>query len=423
MTFRATANLLFLVFSIVVASSFVIGGYLMSRSGRQVASASVPAAPSAEELIAQAAEHLNAKRTEQALFAYRRALSLNPRSLEAQIGLARGELMAGREAEAAREYERALKLEPKNPSVLMALARIYSHQARSWSLAETKFKQYLALQPTDADAQLGLARILALRGRALEATDIFARPPVSKIMTVRDREDYAFALVKSGQTGQAEVVLKQLLASGRQDARLRLQLASIYAARRDWDSALPIYRSLLEQNPDDSLVNLTYGLGLLSVKRYREALDPLRRASRAMPSSGEAGLGYARALKGVNDLNTAADEFQRVLPLYRGNAAITREYADLLLEKKDYKNSERHYKDALALGVREARLYVGLSGALRGNRKPREALPYLEHAYALEPTDRLAFELARLLQQVGRSEQALALLSTVERRSVRASTR
>jgi thioredoxin-like negative regulator of GroEL len=54
-----------------------------------------------------------------------------------------------------------------------------------------------------------------------------------------------------------------------------------------------------------------------------------------------------------------------------------------------------------------------LSGALRGNRKPREALPYLQKAYALAPTERLAFELARLHQQLGQGRQAQALLDSI----------
>jgi tetratricopeptide (TPR) repeat protein len=419
LTLRRRVNAFLAVFSAVVVTSFAFGAYLVTRFGAHVAPPAESATESVEPLIAQAADHLASKQTEQALFWYRRALSIDPRSLPAQIGVARGELMAGREDEASREYERALILDPANSTVLLEVARLYSHRAASWDQAEARFAQYVSLQPLDADAQLDFARILAWRGKALEATRMFERPTVSKIMTVGDRKDYAFALIKSGQTSQAETVLDQLVSDGHQDFHVRTGLADIYAARRDWNAALPMYRSLLQESPDDPRVNLTYGLGLLSIRSYREAIVALRKARKAMPTNGEARLGYARALKAVGDRNGAADEFERALPLYRGNAAITREYADLLLEKKDYSKSERVYKRALSLGLRDARLFVGLSGALRGNRKPREALQYLEAAYRLEPTDRLAFELARLLQQLGRSGQALAIVNTIDRSSVR----
>jgi Tfp pilus assembly protein PilF len=232
-------------------------------------------------------------------------------------------------------------------------------------------------------------------------------------MTVADRKSHAFALMKSGQTRQAETVIKSLFSGGHNDPRLTLQLAHIYAARQDWNAALPLYRQLLEGDPRNADINLSYGSGLLAIRRYRDALEPLRIATTRMPGNGAAGLAYARALKGANAQKQAAGEFARVLPMYDGNAAVIREYGDLLLEQKQYGKAEREYKRALGLGLEDASLYVALSGALRGNRKPREALPYLQKAYALAPTDRLAFELARLHQQLGQSRQAQALLNSI----------
>jgi tetratricopeptide (TPR) repeat protein len=132
-----------------------------------------------------------------------------------------------------------------------------------------------------------------------------------------------------------------------------------------------------------------------------------------MPSSSEAGLAYARALKGTGNLKKAAQEFGRVASESR-DRGIVREYADLLLEKRDYRGAEKFYKEALGLGLRDVRLLTGLAGALRGNGKHREAVPYLEEAYAKEKSDRVAFELASTLQKVGKNKEALALLARIE---------
>jgi tetratricopeptide (TPR) repeat protein len=138
-----------------------------------------------------------------------------------------------------------------------------------------------------------------------------------------------------------------------------------------------------------------------------------------MPSSGEAGLAYARALRGVGDRRKAAKEYERIFPVYRADASIVREYADLLLEKRDYRRAEASYREAHDLGLRDVRLLVSLSGALRGNGKPRAALPFLEEAYRREPTDRLAFELAKLMHEVGRTTEASQLLDRIEPASAR----
>jgi tetratricopeptide (TPR) repeat protein len=132
-----------------------------------------------------------------------------------------------------------------------------------------------------------------------------------------------------------------------------------------------------------------------------------------MPVNDKAGLAYARALKGSGNLKKAAQEFGRVA-LTSKDAGIVREYADLLLEKHDYRGAEKSYKQALQLGLRDARLLLALAGALRANGKHKEALPVLEEAYAMQPSDRVAFELASTLQKVGQRKEALAVLARIE---------
>ena len=403
----------------MLLSAFSVAGYVLLKTSVLAPAPAVAANIPMGQLLADAEELLRKQQTEQALLAYRRILTSNPRSLEAQMGLARAELEAGREALAAEEYERALYLEPHNSLALLQLAQIYSHQPRTWKLAEARFRGYLALRADDAGAQLQLARVLSWQGKWKEAAEAYSSPGLAKMLALEDQRNYVSALVKSGQNDRAEALLKRLLGEGSRDFELTLQLASLYAARRNWDSALPLYRSLLQEKPHDPRVNLTYGVGLLSMRDYKAALEPLAKARAKMPSSGEAGLAYARALRGVTDYAAADREYERALPLLPGDAAVVREYADLLLERRNYRSAEHYYLQAYGMGLRDVRLLVSLSGALRGNGKPRAALPYLEEAYRREPTDRLAFDLAKLLHELGRQEQALQILARIEAASTR----
>jgi tetratricopeptide (TPR) repeat protein len=416
---RVRLNVVLLVFIAMLASSFAVAGYLLVKSSTR--NTSDFGATPIEQLLATAESLLRKQQTEQALVLYRRILASDPASLEAQLALARGELMAGREDVAAREYESALRLDPRNTTALRQLAHIYSHQKRTWSLAESKFKDYLAQKPDDTDAQMQLARLLIWQSNWAEAAEIYSRPTLARLLTIEDRRNHVAALAKSGQSRRAEIVVKGYLAAGRPDYELQLQLASIYAARQDWDSAAPIFRSLLQARPDDARVNLTYGVGLLTMRDYRAALEPLAKARRAMPSNPEAGLAYARALRGVKDYKPAVKEFARVRPAYDRNAEIVREYGDLLLERGDFRAAEAEYRHASDLGLRDVRLLVSYSGALRTNGKPRAALPYLEEAYRREPTDRLALELAKLLRELGRYDDAKKMLATIAPPSAQAS--
>src|SRR5262245_25655950 len=112
---RGIINGFLIAFGIVVILTFAYGGYLM-RLRRTTADAAFAASgqENLETLLHTGAIDLERKHAEQALLSYRRALTLATNSIDAQLGIARGELMAGRETVAAREYERVLVLEPGN---------------------------------------------------------------------------------------------------------------------------------------------------------------------------------------------------------------------------------------------------------------------------------------------------------------------
>lgn len=373
------------------------------------------AAASPQESLQAAAALLQERKAEQAIVAFRQVLAAHPDSVEAQLGIARGEYLAGREEDAAREYERALEMEPRHPAALLELALIYSHRRETWPRSESRYREYLELKPGDAQAQLGLARVLAWQRHAEEAAGIFARSDVLKLMTAADERLHAFALMKLKRMDEAEPVLRKILAREPDDMESVEQLAAVYASRRQWDTALPLYRRLLEARPNDAQLNLIYGQGLLAQRRYKEALGPLGKAAGMMPASGEAGLAHARAWKGAGDLKKASKEFERILPRLRTDAQLVREYADLMLERKKYGEAARYYREAERLGLRDDRLNVSMAGALMGSRKYKEAVPYLEQAYRQSPTPRRAMDLAKAYSKAGRKEEARLLLAEVER--------
>jgi len=399
------------------------GLYLRFRSPVPSVLRAMQRQPSLAELLTKGDAYLKSRQTEQALLVFRQAEALDSTSAGTHLGVARAELAAGREAEAAGEYERALKLDPGNSGALLQLATIHSHRSSTWRLSQAELNRYIEQEPNDANAQLRMARLLAWQKKWKQSTEFYARPSVVRLSTDQDRKQYIYALINSGQSGQAETVLKQALAAGNPDFELRLELANLHASHRDWDSALPLYRSLIATRPEDPQTNLTYGMALLATRQYHAALKPLSKAAASLPSDGEAGLAYARALKGADEYKQADRQFDRIMPQFASNPGLHREYGDFLFEKKDYRKAERQYQAAYDLGLRDTRLLVGLSGALRAQGKPKKALPYLEQAYELEPTDRLGFELAAVLHQAGQDGRASELISKLEHGRPKSSTR
>ena len=411
--FRKWLGVLLISCGLIVIFSYALTSYLMVRryhpADLSKGSPAQPASPSARALIAAARKELNEGQVEQALVNFREALSLNPESIGAQLGLAEGEYAAGREEVAAKEFGRALQLDNQNRSALLALARIHSHHANTWPRAALDYRNYLKQNPGDADARLELARVLVWQGKTAEAATLFERSDVARLMTDADLRDYAFALIKMRRDARAVAVLRTLLAKRPGDSELSLQLVDIYAAQRNWSAALPIYRDLLAKRPGDPSLNLRYGLSLVASGHYQTALGPLERARAAMPTNGEAGLAYARAMKGTGDLKRALKEYEKILPQFARDTSIVREYADVLLEEKDYEKSARYYGVAYRQGLQDDRLLEGYAGSLSGAGKYKEALPYLERLYRRNPKPRVALELARVLAWQGRAAEAATL--------------
>jgi tetratricopeptide (TPR) repeat protein len=405
------------VFSTVVAASFLYGLSLLwsgpARVREGASGRAAPLPPDVAALLERSAEHLAKGAVEQAILGYRRVLTLGP-SREALLGLAEGEWRAGRLEDAVREYERVLALDPRQTTALARVARVYAGRRVTWGQAELRYREYLALVPSDAETWLRLGRLLSWRGNAAGAAEVYARGDVQPLLTAEDRRSQALALVQVGRGRDAEPALGAIARASPEDVDVALTLGGLHAARSEWEAALPLYRAAVLRRPDDPRANLSYGQGLLATGDARGALGPLEKAARGLPESREAGIAYARALRGALDLAAADREFDRVLRLVDAEAEVEREYADLLMERKRHSRAAAYYERALGHGLRDERLLVGLAMALSAAGKPSEALPHLEGAYALGRGQRVGLELARLYRRLGRNERALQILAEIE---------
>jgi tetratricopeptide (TPR) repeat protein len=129
----------------VIAVSYGFAGYLVYRRYQPLHPPARLPARGTRDWIAAGDAQLRSRNVEQALVAYREALSAHPDSLAAQLGVAHAEAAAGREDVSAREFERALALDTANGPALLALARIHSHTPATWAAAEARYRQYLKL--------------------------------------------------------------------------------------------------------------------------------------------------------------------------------------------------------------------------------------------------------------------------------------
>jgi tetratricopeptide (TPR) repeat protein len=103
------------------------------------------------------------KQLPQARESYQKALDLDPKSVDALLGLSRLEQLAGRQVEAEKHLQKAQKLRPKDPLVHAAWGEYYSTQ-QQWGPAVKKYRDAIELAPDEPLYKHQLAIILGKSG-------------------------------------------------------------------------------------------------------------------------------------------------------------------------------------------------------------------------------------------------------------------
>ncbi len=165
--------------------------------------------------------------------AYRRVLQLDPRNVEAKLGLGRAEIRTD-PATAETLFLEVLEAEPGNAAAMNDLGIARDLQGRH-AAAQQAYAKAAALAPEMTAAQVNLGLSLALSGRGQRALEILRPLAASPTATPRVRQDLAVALMAAGDDRGARRVLEADLSDAQATDVLsgyaRLRLSSAATAR------------------------------------------------------------------------------------------------------------------------------------------------------------------------------------------------
>jgi len=178
------------------------------RTGSPYRSADSPR--SFQTLFEDALRHQTAKRTDEAVALYERALFLRPDSVDAHNNLGVAFMAQGRIDEAVTHYERAISLDPAHASAHNNLGIALVAQGKL-DQAVVCHHRALALDPDHVDAHVALANIFKYQGRFDDAMAEYER-------AIAIRPDYADAHfirseIKTFHPGDPELLALEALAA------------------------------------------------------------------------------------------------------------------------------------------------------------------------------------------------------------------
>ncbi len=237
---------------------------------------------------------------------------------------------AGRYDDAIGAFRAALTCDPTNSQYQLSLARALrdSNDPRRLDEAESYLLALWQRTPQDAAVNLALARVAAHRGSIEDATRYYHNAMYGVWLSDPDanrtkaRIELIQFLLKKAAPGKAESELMALATSLPPDPAAHLQAAQLFEQAQDYAGALAQYEEVLRVNPGNLAALTGAGKAAYHSGHYATAQRYLRAAVNANPQDAN-----ARDLLVTTDLILRANPFQSHISDAERNRRITAAFA------------------------------------------------------------------------------------------------
>jgi protein O-GlcNAc transferase len=354
-------------------------------------------------------------RTTEGIRQLEKALALKSSDSIAQKNLAIAYVQAGSPEKAlplfarlessARAQKHAL-----TPDVLAGYARALA-ATQQLEAAVEKMRAALAGDPRNAELHDELGSLYALRGDWPSAQPEFAT-------AVRLKPDMAVAHMHLGLAMQAqnqsngleELARAEQLAPG--NPTIALEYGKALAASGQDSQAIPVFRSILEREPEFIEADYQLGLALQRSGQAQDAVLLLKQVVAAQPNNAEALTNLGMALCQIQTAKDAVSVLQRSLALDPNSVTAHQDLAAAYVQLSQFDDAVRELREAIKLAPDLPQLHYNLGLALKSQDDAADAIPELETAEKLNPSAPEApYLLGILYMQTGRYDDAAREMS------------
>lgn len=251
--------------------------------------------------------------TADSITSYRKAAELSPKWFEAQQNLGLALAKSGDLAGAAAALKVAVTLKPTAGGqqalsrAWLSLAQVTEETQPQEALAA--YQKSLELDPSNSEAQLGVAKLTQRAGNSAAAEQEYLKlaesgdkESIGRLISLYiQQKRYADAetwlrkymaanpgnmaaqvqlgklLAAEGKTQDAIAALEPAYNSA-PDPNLARELAALYLDTKQYDGAAKLLQGLVAQNPADAQLHLDYGQALVHLHKYPEAQTELLKA-------------------------------------------------------------------------------------------------------------------------------------------------
>jgi len=200
----------------------------------------------------------------------------------------------------------------RDPDLLRAGAALATNDL---PVAESLLRPYLKRRPTDVAAIRMMAELAARIGRLVDSENLLRRALELAPAFTAARANLATVLYKQNRPADAIVELEAIEREGSANLGHTSLKAAALGRIGGHDEALALYRTILDQRPDEPKLWMSYGHILKTVGQLDDSIAAYRRAIAVQPSLGEVWWSLAN-LKTIrfDDADVAAMEAALTVP-------------------------------------------------------------------------------------------------------------
>ncbi len=318
---------------------------------------------SAQRLFAEALQHHQAGRLDDAERLYRQVLSVYPRHADSLHLLGVAATEKGQHAQAVALIGHAIAINPR-------AAPFHSHLGNALAALDRReeaiaaFRAALRLQPHCVEAQVNLGNTLLAQGKAAEAVTAYGRAIALKPGLAEAHNNMGSALIALGRLDEAVAACLRAVTLQPDSAEVHVTLGHALRAQEQADAAALHFGKALSLKPDcvEACVHLA---DLLRTQgRWDEAAALCRRALTIAPGFGEAHTTLGAILQEQDRLHEATVCFRKALALRPDDAAAHNNLGVTLQRQGEMEAATACYRRAIAHRPDAADAHLNLAAVL-----------------------------------------------------------
>ena len=251
-------------------------------------------------------------RTDEALEAYRGALTVDPGFASAYHNIAAILEEFGRQEEALEHFRLALEIEPQRAWRHFNLANCLAKLDRLDEAVE-EYHVALRLEPDNYDAHFRLATVLMMRGSPAEAIKEYRRATQADPRKPRAHYHLGLALRRRGRLEEAASAFRGALEADPGHLDARNDLGATLVQLGQVEEGVQEYRHVLRLDPNHVPAHYNLGIALQRLGRLAEAVAEYQAAARLQPDHADAYCNLGIVLGELKKADQAIGAFRQAL--------------------------------------------------------------------------------------------------------------